>query len=487
MTRRILSTDQRAFLNQVRDIIYLNPFSVFAEDLERMVEGARPSPDEDHHFGPVGLAVNRFLEPLDAQQRVHLSQFSAADGELLSHSLLFQVYHHFVTPMDRHIADQLDRPERPLVVAFADDMLRELQQRGIPIERAVRYLAIFFQLRRAFFFIDEALIGKSTSMRRLRSNLWSAVFSNDASRYDRFLWNRMEDFSILLNGPTGSGKGAAATAIGRAGFIPYDVDSRRFTESFTANVVQANLSEYSENLIESALFGHRKGAFTGAVEKHVGLFQRCSPNGTLFLDEIGDLSPPVQVKLLRVLQERTFTAVGGHETLRFSGRLITATHRDLDERRANGAFRDDLYYRLSSLVIDVPSLSERVSESPDELPLMIDLLVSRTIGRDEPQLSAEVCRQLDEQLPGNYGWPGNVRELEQAVRRTLLAIPFKPSATRANHEDGSAIDKLIATEPSVRELLADYCGALYARYGSYEEVARRTGLDRRTVKKHLGD
>src|SRR5256885_693597 len=132
---------------------------------------------------------------------------------------------------------------------------------------------------------------------------------------------------------------------------------RRFAANFAESFIAINLSQYPETLIESELFGHRKGAFTGAIDHHAGVFERCSAYGALFLDEIGEVSIPVQIKLLQVLQERTFTALGGHEKRRFSGRVIAATNRRLDELRRDGRFRDDFFFRLCSDVIEVPTLA----------------------------------------------------------------------------------------------------------------------------------
>jgi DNA-binding NtrC family response regulator len=252
-----------------------------------------------------------------------------------------------------------------------------------------------------------------------------------------------------------------------------------------------NLSQFPDALIESELFGHKKGAFTGAVEAHEGAFARCSEHGAIFLDEIGEVSVPVQIKLLRVLQERTFSPVGSHETARFSGRVIAATNQPLDELRARGAFRDDFYYRLCSDVIEVPSLRRRVREDDGELEVLLGFILRRILGEDAAEIRAMVSEAIRTGLARDYPWPGNVRELEQCVRRVLLTRGYagdglaarRPAAGATAASDGALLDAI--GEETAKGLLVRYCKALYARHGTYEEVARRTGLDRRTVKAHV--
>jgi len=321
-------------------------------------------------------------------------------------------------------------------------------------------------------------------MHTLRLNLWNNVFTCNIGLYDSHLWQRMEDFSTLLLGETGTGKGAAAAAIGRSCFIPFDPAKGRFTESFTRNFISMNLSQYPETLIESELFGHRKGAFTGAVENHEGVFSRCSPHGSIFLDEIGDLSVPVQIKLLQVLQDRTFSPVGSHERLRFHGRVIAATNRPLDEMRRSGQFRDDFYYRLCSDTITVPPLRRRVAESPGELEVMIAHLLEKMLGEAREDIVSLVIDVLRRDLPPGYSWPGNVRELEQAVRRILLTRTYSGD-TSAGVATGLVSAGMAEGTIDAHTLLANYCRQLYARFGTYEEVARCMRLDRRTVKKYL--
>jgi transcriptional regulator with PAS, ATPase and Fis domain len=274
--------------------------------------------------------------------------------------------------------------------------------------------------------------------------------------------------------------------IGRSEFIQYVVEQRRFAANFAESFIAINLSQFPETLIESELFGHRKGAFTGAIDHHQGVFERCSAHGALFLDEIGEVSIPVQIKLLQVLQERTFTPLGGHEGKRFSGRVIAATNRRLDELRREGRFRDDFFYRLCSDVIEVPTLRQRIAESPGELQELVHLMVARIVGADSVELTATVLESLEGSLPRGYGWPGNVRELEQAVRRILLTGRYAGDIAEAPlAEEDLLVEKLRAGQLTAAELLGRYCALLYRQVGTYAEVAERTGLDPRTSRKYV--
>ena len=273
-------------------------------------------------------------------------------------------------------------------------------------------------------------------------------------------------------------KGAAATAIGGSGFILFNPTTNFFEESFTRAFVSINLSQYPETLIEAELFGHRKEAFTGAIEKHDGIFARCSSYGAIFLDEIGDVSIPIRIKLLQVLQERTFSPVGSHDKLRFKGRVIAATNKSIDTLRRDGKFRDDFYYRLCSDLITVPPLRQRIREMPRELDALSGHLMQRICG---PKLQLPVIEVLKQTCGKNYAWPGNVRELEQSIRRIMLTGTYEGD-TAAEPAKGIALE---AGNLTAKELVEKYCRDLYETYGNYGEVARRTGLDWRTVKKNV--
>jgi transcriptional regulator with PAS, ATPase and Fis domain len=206
----------------------------------------------------------------------------------------------------------------------------------------------------------------------------------------------------------------------------------------------------------------------------------------LFLDEIGEVSEPIQIKLLTVLEERRFSPVGSHEQLRFDGRVIAATNRSMSALRESRDFRDDFLYRLCSDVIEVPPLRRRLAERPAELEQMVSLLVTRATGSEAAELSARVVKSLRASLPAEYPWPGNVRELEQAVRRVLLNGRYDGVASTPGHDSGEKLAAdFHAGKLTASDLMSRYCQSLYAQLGSYEAVARHIELDRRTVKKYI--
>jgi len=480
MSRARLSAADREFLVALADVVFGNPFSAErAALIVRLAPGAKPGDLTEDPEALARLVAPRIAPWIDVAG-------PPVERSLIEPALLYICYHRHVPQIDALIERQVSRGGAPLPVPFADEVMADLVRSGFPEEGAGRYLALFFQLRRAFYFIHRSLAGECESMRRLRESLWNNVFTHDMRGYDAALWNRMEDFSTLLLGETGTGKGQAAAAIGRSGFIPYLPAERRFAENFTETFIAINLSQFPETLIESELFGHRKGAFTGAIDHHQGVFERCSAHGALFLDEIGEVTIPVQIKLLQVLQERTFTPVGGREKKRFSGRVIAATNRRLDSLRREGRFREDFFYRLCSDVIEMPTLRQRLAESSAELPALVSLLVSRITGLPAPDLVASILQSLEDSVPRGYPWPGNVRELEQAVRRILLIGRYAPEmAAAGGDEDAALVDKLRAGDLTAVELLARYSAMLYRRLGTYADVAKRTGLDPRTSRKYV--
>jgi sigma-54 dependent transcriptional regulator, flagellar regulatory protein len=211
------------------------------------------------------------------------------------------------------------------------------------------------------------------------------------------------DTTVLVLGESGTGKEVVSRSI-------HDRSPRR-----DGPFVAINCGAIPADLLESELFGHEKGAFTGALSARKGRFEMAE-GGTLLLDEIGDMSLPMQVKLLRVLQERSFERVGGGQTIRCNVRVIAATHRDLETRIAEGAFREDLFYRLNVFPIEVPALRER----SEDLPALVSTIAAQLArtGRGEVRFSPEALQAL-----AAYPWPGNVRELTNLVERLAVLHP----------------------------------------------------------------
>jgi transcriptional regulator with PAS, ATPase and Fis domain len=235
-------------------------------------------------------------------------------------------------------------------------------------------------------------------------------------------------------------------------------------------------------LIESELFGHRRGAFTGALEERIGWLESCPPSGAVFLDEIGELDPVIQVKLLRVLQTRCFQRLGDTQTRYFRGKIIAATNRDLAAEIEAGRFRKDFYYRLCSDIIHTPGLREQLHESPDELRSLVLFIAERLAGSEAEGLAEEVVQWVNRHLGEDYAWPGNFRELEQCVRNVLIRHEYYPPAQPIVPPGSDLAADLASGKLTAEQLVQHYCKLVYAKTHNYEETARRLGLDRRTVK-----
>jgi transcriptional regulator with GAF, ATPase, and Fis domain len=295
----------------------------------------------------------------------------------------------------------------------------------------------------------------------------------------------MGDFTTLITGPSGTGKELVARAIALSRYIPFDARSQSFVEDFSGSFHALSLSALSPTLIESELFGHRRGAFTGALDDRTGHLEICPAYGTVFLDEIGEIDPLIQVKLLRVLQSRVFQRLGDTQERVFGGKILAATNRDLAVEMASGHFRRDFYYRLCSDMIQTPSLHEQLQHSPGELHDLVLFIARREAGDEAESLTQEVVDWVNKSLGRDYAWPGNFRELEQCVRNVLLRREYRPpapAAALATDAAGNLCRRLTAGDLSADELLRGYCTLIYARCHSYEETARRLKIDRRTAK-----
>jgi two-component system nitrogen regulation response regulator GlnG len=299
-----------------------------------------------------------------------------------------------------------------------------------------------------------------------------------------------QDVPVLITGESGTGKELIARAI--------HGHSARSGAPFLA----LNCAAIPDNLVESELFGHEKGAFSGADRRRIGKFEQCH-GGTIFLDEIGDMPLALQAKLLRLLQDQSFERVGGNETIRTDVRLLAATHRDLKAWSAEGKFRPDLYYRLGVFTVHLPPLRER----GDDLPL----LVRHYLRRFGPELGRQVDRvalQALERLRA-YHWPGNVRELQSVLKQALLRangttlLPaFLPELGGAPRDSGPAAPAGKDLEALIRQRLGPDAQELYAEThrhvdrlllplvleytrGNQFQAARLLGIARQTLRAKL--
>ncbi len=343
-------------------------------------------------------------------------------------------------------------------------------------------MALFFQIRRAFHHIFSFLAGRTMAAARLRAAVWESIFTHDMARYRRTLYCRMADFTTLITGPSGTGKELVARAIALSRYIPFDEKRQCFVEDFAGSFAALSLSALSPTLIESELFGHRRGAFTGALDDRAGWLETCPAHGTVFLDEIGELDGPIQVKLLRVLQDRVFQRLGDTASRTFRGKIVAATHRDLAAEMAAGRFRTDFYYRLCSDLVRTPSLREQLLERPEELRDLVLFIARREAAGEADTVADEVVAWIDKSLGRDYPWPGNFRELEQCVRNVLVRSRYTPPAMSSTDALDDLFRNIRTASLTAEELLRAYCALVYAQTGSYEETARRVKLDRRTVK-----
>jgi two-component system response regulator HydG len=283
--------------------------------------------------------------------------------------------------------------------------------------------------------------------------------------------------TVLITGESGTGKELIARSI--------HYNSPRKDHS----LVIVNCAALTETLLESELFGHEKGAFTGADKRREGRFMQAN-KGTIFLDEIGEMSPMMQAKLLRVIQEREIQRVGSDDALKVDVRILAATNRKLENDVADGKFREDLYYRLNVVTVDVPPLRDR----QDDIPLLAQHFLEKYSKKNRKQVKGFSPTAMDILL--KYDWPGNVRELENAVERSVILLngdyisekELPLNITQTYSEESN----WVATQPSNTEprpleevekeaILA----ALEASGGNKSETARTLGINRKTLHKKL--
>jgi two-component system response regulator AtoC len=265
----------------------------------------------------------------------------------------------------------------------------DIDELKIKIKKAIELKEITQNTQKAknkFKYTNDEIIGDSLPMQEVYKEIGRVADS---------------DATVLIRGESGTGKELVAEAI-------HNHSNRRDN-----TLVIVNCAAIPEALLESELFGHEKGSFTDAVSRHIGKFEQAT-TGTIFLDEIGDMSLNLQAKLLRVLQDKTFTRVGGNETLKSNARIIAATNRNLEELVQDSQFREDLFYRLNVVTITIPPLRDR----SEDVPILVSYFVSKYAKKYSKEVRGVSPEVMD--IFMNHSWPGNVRELENTVARGVI-------------------------------------------------------------------
>jgi transcriptional regulator with AAA-type ATPase domain len=488
----VFSIPDHRFLDAVSRLGYCNPFLPERMELERAALGR-----EFVDAGPVWSAsvsdpdasrpnVILLQKKLDANVERWRSRVAEAPDphsqdlaiyEEAVHYLLYQRYY------PRFAAAQ---GSWQFYRDFLADWRRLCQIPGKRFESALdpaHVFACFRQIQRAFHHIYDNIIGNSMPAARLRASIWQSIFTHDMRRYRRTLYRKMGEFPTLITGPSGTGKELIARAIAGSRYVPFDAGSLEFADPRGESFLPINIAALSPALIESELFGHRRGSFTGAVGDRKGWLEACPAAGSVFLDELGEMDLAIQVKLLRVIETRQFSAVGDTAVRRFQGKLIAATNRDLPAEIRAGRFREDLYFRVCADLIQTPSLAAQIEDSPGTLRELLHYMTLRTVGPAEAEhCLPEVEQWIQAHLPAGYSWPGNYRELEQCVRNVIIRRSYQPATAPARSGEEEFFTRFRNGLLSAEELLAHYAARVYRLSGSYEEAARRMGLDRRTVK-----
>lgn len=480
----ICSSSERQFLGAVSQLAYCNPFLPERVEFERAALGKAFVPGGEFWSASVAdpaaqypnvVSIHGRLEPLLDKIRSRLATGTTADDaeitlyeECVHHLMYLRYYDEFVAA----------RGSWRFYRKFAEDWSYYLDPRFETAAEAPHVFACFRQIQRAFHHIFDNIIGNSMPAARLRAAVWQSIFTHDMRRYRRTMFARMRDFATLITGPSGTGKELVARAIAGSRYVPFDSGRMTFADPPDEAFFAINIAALSPTLIESELFGHRRGSFTGAIGDRKGWLEACPPAGSVFLDELGELDLSIQVKLLRVIETRRFSMVGDTAVREFSGKLIAATNRDLAREIAAGRFREDLYYRLCADLIQTPSLRDQIADSPQVLHDLLLYMTRRAVGDEAERCLPEIEAWLSANLPREYRWPGNYRELEQCVRNVVIRRSYRP----VESEDDDFFARYRRGELTADQVLANYAALVYKLSGSYEEAARRLGMDRRTVK-----
>lgn len=509
----LTSAEQKA-AEALGAIGYSNPFLPERVEHERQALGPefisydlvinRPVESNPLQVFPNVLPMRARAEALANKMRNHLvagGSVDEADLLLYEKVVLYLLFSRYNASLDeaayRHLKFKQFTEPVPEWNAFLRDHrdYLNLQGRSFPLQYEPAHIfATFFQIQRAFYFIFQEILGRSMSIARMRAAIWQSIFTHDMHRYARTLYQKMDKVPTLIQGPSGSGKELVAQAIGLSRYIPFHPTTASFETDRCEDFIAVNLSALAPSLIESELFGHSKGAFSGATKNHAGYLGRSKARTCVFLDEIGEVDLSIQVKLLRALQMRTYQRVGETKLREFQGKLIAATNRNLLAEIRAGRFREDFYFRLCADLIHTPSLGEQLAECPEDLPMLVRLLVPEILNEDADEadrLTQEVVAWVHQHLGQDYGWPGNFRELGQCIRNVMIRGSYVPSRWSAHQTPDTPRQKLGEAVKSgawtLEEVLQHYTSLVYADSKSYTAAGERLAVDWRTVKDKISE
>ncbi|HEY4259812.1 MAG TPA: sigma 54-interacting transcriptional regulator [Schlesneria sp.] len=508
----LFRSEELAIAEGLAGIGYCNPFLPERMALEQHVLG------EDYLPSPLIMSWRPTKSPVDnypnfprlceraerltaalRSRLISTHSFSSSELRMYEDIVLYLLYSRYMPYLNEPLLPGATSGRKAAIAAVWKDFSKDfghflnLPERQFPSDyQPAHAFAVLVQLHRAFLGIYEYIIGGSMPIARLRAAVWQSVFSHDMRRYSRVLFRCLSDVPTLILGPSGSGKELVARAIGHSRFVPFDPKTKSFPEDQFEDFHPLNLSALAPTLIESELFGHRRGAFSGAVGERAGWLEACSSSGTVFLDEIGDLEGGLQVKLLRVLQTRVFQRVGETTGRTFSGKIVAATNRDLAVEIHEGRFREDLYFRLCADIIHTPTLREQLVESPDDLATLVSFLTRRIIPDDPTEsasLADEVVAWITANLDENYTWPGNIRELEQCARNVMIRGSYRPARDVTGQKESRGRLKLASMvangELDMDELIRHYTSLAFATHGNYAAAADHLKINWRTVRDKL--
>ena len=495
----LLTANELELARAIGSLNYTNPFTPKRLEQEERILGARSTKGtavwhKIYNKGSVTPNVEKifalsrdFVSEVRARfDRPGFQQATEKELEAYDELVVYWLFEKYRLTVGEIMVQHPDETYFPCYRDFAkdfDELVARVPRRKPSLFSPEKTFAIYFQVHRAFHFIFNTIVGSSIEAAEFRANIWQSIFTHDIYRYHRLLYDKMSNVTTLVTGESGTGKELVARAIALSQYIPINGQTSMFSCGYPECFHALQLSAMPQSILESELFGHVKGAYTGAIADHKGYLETCKPWGTIFLDEIGEINNEVQIKLLRVLQTRSFQRIGEVKPLTFHGKIIAATNRNLHDACRQEHFRYDVYYRLCADTIATVPLRKLIDGRVEELRLFVLVLALRILGdeREAEIFAEESLRWIQENLGIEYQWPGNVRELEQCLRNLLVRGKYVPP-----NQEAAPVSPTPEISLTAEQVMRNYMQGVFRREGgNLAKTARAAGVDRRTVKKYL--